>query len=202
MDKLLHAVELVGGSAHADDVRAISTSTNGAVEQSLIISDFTNKMLLNQTKTEVLTFSCNSNTCDESIQIVDSSVPVLSQAKCLGYQWSRTLLPKLAVEENIKKARKQFFALGASGCFLRTSSPLSAKSMFENCVRPTLLYGAENWILSDSTLALLETFQAEIGRRILKVSKYHSKISTNIGLRHESQDTQHQAGFFKSTSYS
>lgn len=104
-----------------------------------IISDFTddNEPFLNQTKTEVVRFSINSDTHNEHIQIVDSAVPVLSQAKCLGYHWSKT-----PVEENIKKAMKRFcfffFALGASGCYLGTASPLSTKSMFEKCVLPTL----------------------------------------------------------------
>ena len=42
---------------------------------------------------------------------------------------------------------------------------------------PTLLYGAENWILNDESLRLLESFQAEIGRRILRLSKRHSQLS-------------------------
>ena len=54
--------------------------------------------------------------------------------------------------------------------------------MFEQCVIPTLLYGAENWILNDRCLELLEYFQAEIGRRILKLSRYHSSLSVRIGL--------------------
>ena len=46
----------------------------------------------------------------------------------------------------------------------------------ETCVISTLLYGAENWVLDESCLELLENFQAEIGRRILKLSKYHSSL--------------------------
>jgi len=120
--KLLYALEdrgagislcnlYLGGTAHADEVCAISTSTNGAIEQSHIISDFTNdnEPFLNQTKTEVVRFSINSDTHDEHIQIVDSTAPVLSPTKWLGYHWSKTLSPKLAVEENVKKAMKQFW---------------------------------------------------------------------------------------------
>ena len=60
------------------------------------------------------------------------------------------LSPKLAIEENIVKARKQFFGfILLSGCFLGSCNrnPLTAKSIFETCVLPTLLYGAENWLL-------------------------------------------------------
>lgn len=51
--------------------------------------------------------------------------------------------------------------------------------MVETCVFPTLLYGAENWILDEE---LLERFQAEIGRRILKLTRYHSSLAVQIGL--------------------
>ena len=37
---------------------------------------------------------------------------------------------------------------------------------------PMLLFGCENWMLTDSMLHQLESFQGEIGRRILKVSLY------------------------------
>ena len=80
------------------------------------------------------------------------------------------------------RARRQFFALGSAGGFLGHSNPLSAREVFETCVIPTLLYGAENWILDDGCLELLERFQAEIGRRILKLSRYHSGLAVRIGL--------------------
>ena len=47
---------------------------------------------------------------------------------------------------------------------------------------PTLLYGAENWILDDVSLNLLEGFQAEIGRRILRLSRFHSRYSVLLAL--------------------
>ena len=45
-----------------------------------------------------------------------------------------------------------------------------------------MLYSCETWILSESHLALLESCQAEIGKRILGLSKYHLNASTLIGL--------------------
>ena len=80
------------------------------------------------------------------------------------------------------QARKSFFSLGSTGCFLGHSSPLTAKTIVETCVFPILLYGAENWILNDECLRLLENFQAELGRRILKLSRYHSNLSVSLGL--------------------
>ena len=73
-------------------------------------------------------------------------------------------------------------ALGSSGCFLGHANTISSKAMFETCVLPTLLYGAENWILNDSHLCQLEKFQAEIGRRILHLSKHHSHQAVLVAL--------------------
>ena len=38
-------------------------------------------------------------------------------------------------------------------------------------------YVGENWILDEVFMNLLEKFQAELGRRILKVSRFHSRLS-------------------------
>jgi len=96
--------------------------------------------------------------------------------------WSDNLSARRGVRSNISKARRQFFALGFSGCFLGFSNPLSAREVVETCVISILLYGAENWILDEACLELLEHFQTEIGRRILKLSKFHSQLSVRIGL--------------------
>ena len=66
------------------------------------------------------------------------------------------------------------------GAFHGQLNPLSARSIYETCVVPVLLFGCENWMLTDS---MLESFQGEIGRRILKLSKYHSTLSTRLALR-------------------
>ena len=79
--------------------------------------------------------------------------------------------------ENINKARRQFFALGSLGGFLGHSNPLSAREVVETCVIPTLLYGAENWILDEGCL---ERFHTEMGRRILKLTR--SSLAVQIGL--------------------
>ena len=52
---------------------------------------------------------------------------------------------------------------------------LTTISVVETCVFPTFLYGAENWILNEESIELLENFQAEIGRRVLRLSKKHSR---------------------------
>ena len=44
-------------------------------------------------------------------------------------------------------------------------------NIIEHCVLPCLLYGAESWILDNSLLAKLESFQAELAKRILRLPK-------------------------------
>ena len=41
-------------------------------------------------------------------------------------------------------------------------------AIIDKCVMAILLYGAENWLL----VATLESFQAELGKRILTLSKF------------------------------
>ena len=65
-----------------------------------------------------------------------------------------------SIDVAIGKARRAFFA------FQGKLNPLTGKSIYENCVIPVLLYGCENWILTDANIAALESF-GEIGRRIL-----------------------------------
>ena len=60
---------------------------------------------------------------------------------------------------------------------------LSLLSQFLKRVLPTLLYGAENWLLDQPCILKLEKFQAEIGRRILHLSKFHSRLSVLLALR-------------------
>ena len=69
------------------------------------------------------------------------------------------------------------------GAFQGKLNPLSGKTIFDTCVVPVLLYGSENWILTDSHLDQLEAFQGEIGRRILKLSRFHSTLATRVALK-------------------
>ena len=62
-------------------------------------------------------------------------------------------------------------------------NPLSGRSLFEVCVVPILLYGCENWQLTSTLVCQQESFQGEIGRRILKLTPYHSIYSSRVALR-------------------
>ena len=45
---------------------------------------------------------------------------------------------------------------------------------------PVLMYGSENWILNETTTALLESFLAEMAKRILKLPKWASNSVVNV----------------------
>ena len=62
------------------------------------------------------------------------------------------------------------------GAFHGKLNPISGRTIFDTCVIPILLYGSENWILTDPLVDQLEAFHGEIGRRILKLSKFHSTL--------------------------
>ena len=97
-------------------------------------------------------------------------IPLSNSARCLGVWWSPSL------SYNLEKARRAFFARG-SGVFHGRLNPLSSMNIIEHCVLPCLLYGAESWILNNSLLAKLKSFQAELVKQILRLPK---KTANNI----------------------
>ena len=152
MDKLLNQLRecsagtsvhglYLGGAAHVDDIRVLASSASIAEEQGLMISDFAsqNGLHLNNEKTEVVKISKSNNDKSELLHLPGHAVETIPQAVCLGYLWSDNLSARRGVRSNISKARRQFFALGSSGCFLGFSNPLSAGEVVETCVIPTLL---------------------------------------------------------------
>ena len=118
----------------------------------------------------------------EDIQLAGQSIATQPTAKCLGYWWHTNFSPVKSIQENICKAHRAYFALGSIGAYQGLLNPLSGRSLFTTFVLPILLYGSDNWILTEQLLMTLEKFQAEIGRRILRLSKSHSDVSVLIGL--------------------
>ena len=53
----------------------------------------------------------------------------------------------------------------------------------EHCVLPCLLYGAESWFLDNGLLAKLESFQAELAKRILCLHKYTANNIARMALK-------------------
>ena len=180
-----------GAAIHADDLRTIATARDEILHQANVIQQFTDDtcLNLNVSKLEVVKISKTPQP-PEKLQIIGHNVETTPAAKCLGVWWQSNLSASKSVNENVKKARKAFFALGSLGAFQGDLNPLSTCSIFETCVLPILLYGCETWLLDSSCLAVLESFQCEIGRRILCLPKHHSGNAVRIGLHWPSMSTR------------
>ena len=181
----------LGAAVHADDVRTVATNKHSVMNQASEINSFTqdNNLNLNTSKLEIIRISQVPKPT-ETLQIVHLSVTTSKSAKCLGVWWSESLSAKVSIAKNIAKARKAFFAFGSIGAFQGKLNPLSSSCVVETCVIPILLYGCEIWLLDSTCLSLLESFQCEIGRRILQLSKHHSNNVVRIGLHWPSVGTR------------
>ena len=188
MDSLLCRLSIngitIGSAAHADDIRSTSNSIADLQDQGAIIEQFSldNSLKLNASKTELIKFSANAF-ISEGTQLTSHLISTQTTANCLGYWWHTNFSPAKSIAENISKSRRAFFALGSIGAYPGALNPLSGCSLFSTFVLPILLYSSENWILSDSQISTLEGFQAEIGRRILQLSRCHSHLSVVVALR-------------------
>ena len=172
-----------GTMGHADDLRSITSTTDALHAQAEVIVQFvdSNFLKLNTSKCELLISSVSNS--QPEVNNPPFSLKPSTTSKCLETWWSPNLSPKVSIEKNIANARRAFFGFGALGAFQGKLSPLSCKMIVEACVVPVCLSGCTNWILTDSLLELLECFQAELGRRALKLSRFHNKLSPLIGLR-------------------
>lgn len=173
-----------GGFLHADDIRTLSTSIVSLETQVSIVERFAEKnfLKLNIQKCEIIPFSCNSLSHGQHGRESINGLPIVSTAKCLGYWWGRDLLASKSVEENIKKARRAFFSYGSIGAFQGDLNPLSTKSIIDSCVMPILLFGSENWILTESLLNKLEAFLGELAKRALKWPQHLSNTAAILAL--------------------
>ena len=89
---------------------------------------------------------------------------------------------------------------GSTGSFTQ----LQENGVHKHCVLPCLLFGAETWILNTTLLQKLESFQAELAKRILRIPTYTSNNTACMALQsavaiHANQNSHHQ---LSSASYS
>ena len=173
----------LGAFAHADDIRTLSTNISDCQLQINVVKEFATSqgLTLNIDKCEaVISPSTPANMTYIEAGLL--KIPLTHSARCLGAWWSPDLSCKLWLNNSIEKARRAFFARG-SGVFHGKLNPLSSMKIVEHCVLPCLLYGAESWILDNGLLAKLESFQAELAKRILCLHKYTANNIARMALQ-------------------
>ena len=174
-----------GGFLHADDIRTLAPSVSSLEAQISIVKRFTedNFLKLNASKCEIVAFKKVSTSAgEERIEAGECSFLVGRTATCLGYQWKDDLSSSHAIQVRVQKARKAYFQYGSIYAFQGMLSPLSCCSIVETCILPILLYGVENWVLSPESVQMLESFQGEIAKRILRLPKWYSNTAAIIAL--------------------
>ena len=84
----------VGCSAHAEDVRAASSSIDGTQIQGMLITSYchTNNLKLNAGKTELVQFASGKATVSTH-DTADQAIRIRPEAKCLGVWWRYDLSP-------------------------------------------------------------------------------------------------------------
>ena len=141
-----------------------------------------NFLKLNTSKCEIVLFGRGKAKTTPECDVDGSLLPVGNAGKCLGFWWKGDLMATESVKENISKARRAYFHWGSLGAFQGNLNPLSCKSILETCVMPVLLYGCENWILNAESKKMLESFQGELAKRILKWPKHFSNTAASISI--------------------
>ena len=142
------------------------------------MSKFTreNFLKLNTSKCEIVVFGKSAAKYQNGG--LEVNIPVKDEVKSLGYRWMGNLSSSSAIQEHIQKSRRAFFEFGSMFAFQGNLSPLSSSSIYQHCVMPILLYGVENWIFSAESLQMLESFQGEVAKRILKLPCWYSNTCT------------------------
>ena len=170
--------------AHADDICTVTSSLLSLQQQIRMVQNFAeeNALSLNPAKCEILIVSplqtCIFNTC------LHHCWPITSPKRECQVPWILVVMASLSHQsgrQSHQESQKGLLHLWGNGSLPRQTQ--SGKNIFDTCFVPVLLFGSENWILTDSQLNHLEAFMGEIGRRILKLPKSHSTLATRDALK-------------------
>ena len=162
----------LGASSHADDIRTSATNTQDVSEQAAAVRSFTSACRLSLSLEKCAVLTSNHTLAKECIMVGNTQFPVESVVKCLGIWWDFSTSSKISIDDRIHKSRAAFFAHGELGAFQGQLNPLSSRSLAECCIFPVLMYGSESWTINKTLLTKLESFQAEVGKRILQLPKF------------------------------
>ena len=62
------------------------------------------------------------------------------------------------------------------------------------CVMPILLYGCENWLMTHALMEKVESFLAELAKRVLKWPKHHSNTAAVVASGWNADSEKHNSG--------
>ena len=146
-----------------------------------MISDFAsqNGLHLNSEKTEVVKIFKSNNDKGELLHLPGHAVETIPQAVCLGYLCSGNLSARREYSPTSARLEDSSLLLAPLGVSLVSPTHSLLGKLWGNLCHPYSTLWSRDWILDEAYLELLESFQAEIGRRILK---FHSQLSVHIGL--------------------
>ena len=94
-------------------------------------------------------------------------------AHCCGEKWGwpvRLHRPRSCQPAKVLRNSTERCGYGSLGVFQGDLSPLSSHAVVESWVMLILLYGCENWVLTEQLISRLESFQGEVAKRILNGS--------------------------------
>ena len=164
----------LGAFAHADDLQTMVSNIEDTTKQATFVTSFTRSRGLHLCPEKCALLLPGNNSPTSSLKIDDeTSLQFEKSVKCLGVWWDNSTSSHVCIKEWIQKARATFFSNGQLGAF-HGLNLLSSRSIVESYILPVLLYGFENWVLNRSLIEALESFQAELGRRVLKLPKFSS----------------------------
>ena len=141
-----------------------------------------NLLKLNVSKCKIILFSSHKGSAFPVCEVEGSVMPAGDVGKCLGYWWRGDLSASTSIDQNIRKACRAFFNFGSIGVFQGDVSSLSSRAVLESCVMPILLFGRENWILTETLWQKLEAFQGELVKQVLKWPRHHSNTAAIMAL--------------------
>ena len=117
------------------------------------------------------------------MDVGNTTISSSSNAICLRVAWSHDLSPTVNISNNLAKARRAVFEQQANGIAYGKQNPLTSRQLYSVCVHPVCLYSSESWLLRESTLATLEKFQGDHGKKILNIPKHHSNLIPLVALK-------------------
>ena len=142
-----------------------------------------NYLKLNYSKCEIVLFSRRLIIPSSPYVFEGTHIPTSEEGKnVLATGGGVTYLLHEQLMKTRGKLAGAFFLFGSIGVFHSDLSPLSSVSILETCVIPILLYGSENWIMTESLMKKLESFQGVLAKRILKWPKHHLNTAAIVAL--------------------